>query len=74
METAGKLLLFLGGGLLLLGLLFIVLGKVPGLGRLMGDIVIHRGNFAVYMPLTTMLVVSLLLTMVGNLVLSLFRG
>ena len=74
MDTIGKMLLFLGGGLLLLGVPFIALGKAPGLGHLPGDIVIQRGNFTPYVPLVTMLVASLSLTIVTNLILRLFRG
>ncbi len=33
------------------------------LGRLPGDIVIDRGNFYVYLPITTSIVVSLLLSL-----------
>lgn len=74
MDTVGKVLLFLGGGLFLLGLLFIMLGKLPGIGRLPGDILIHRGSFTLYIPLVTMLLVSLVLTIVVNVILRLFRG
>ena len=74
MGNLGRLLLFLGGGLFFLGLLFIALGKVPGFGHLPGDIVIQRGNFTLYMPLVTMLLVSLFLTIVINLILRFFRG
>ena len=68
------MLLFLGGGLFFLGLLFIVLDKVPGFGHLPGDIVMQRGSFTIYVPLVTMLVVSLFLTIVINLILRFFRG
>ena len=51
-------------GLLLLafGLLWPWLQK-SGLGRLPGDITIHRGNFTFYFPLTSSIIVSLLLTL-----------
>ncbi len=67
LEGLGRLLAFIGGGLLLLGLLLILIGKLPGLGRLPGDILIQRGNLTVYIPLGTMLAVSLLLTLILNL-------
>lgn len=72
LEGLGRLLIYLGGGLLLLGLVLVLLGKLPGLGRLPGDIVIQRENLTVYIPLGTMLLVSLVLTLVLNL-LSRFR-
>ena len=74
MESIGKMLLFLGGTLLLLGILFMLLGKLPGMGRLPGDILIHRGNFTFFFPLVTMLVVSLVLTILINVILRLCRG
>jgi hypothetical protein len=39
------------------GLLWPWLGRL-GLGRLLGDIVIERGNFRFYFPIVTCLVVS----------------
>lgn len=67
LEGLGRLLIYFGAGLLVLGLLFVVIGKLPGLGRLPGDIVIQRENLTVYIPLGTMLLVSLVLTLVLNL-------
>lgn len=74
MDAIGKTLLLLGGGLLILGLLFILLGKLPGAGRLPGDILIHKGSFTLYAPLVTMLLISLGLTILINVILRLFRG
>jgi hypothetical protein len=45
-----------------LGLLLTLGGKIPGLGRLPGDIVVERGNFRFYLPLATSLLLSLILT------------
>jgi len=50
------------------GLAWPWLAKLP-LGRLPGDIVIRRDNFQLYLPITTCIVVSLLL----SLLLRLFR-
>jgi hypothetical protein len=69
----GRWLIILGGGLLVLGLLLTVVGRIPGLGRLPGDILIQRENFSFYMPLGTMIVVSLVLTLLINLIGRLFR-
>ena len=57
----GKLLVFLGVGLVGLGLL-IMLG-VP-IGRLPGDIYVKRQNFSFYFPLTTSIIVSIILTLI----------
>ncbi|HSD91581.1 MAG TPA: DUF2905 domain-containing protein [Methyloceanibacter sp.] len=53
------------GSLLFLGLvaLFTFLSLRFGLGRLPGDIVIDRGNFYFYLPITTAILVSLLLSL-----------
>jgi hypothetical protein len=62
----GKTLLLVGLGIAALGLL-VMLG-VP-LGRLPGDIQMRRGHFSFYVPLTTSIVLSIILT----LILALFR-
>ncbi|SEH14488.1 DUF2905 domain-containing protein [Thermoleophilum album] len=68
MESTGKLLLLAGATLALVGLVLMVAGKF-GLGRLPGDIVIKRDDFALYLPITTMLLLSALLTLLLNLLL-----
>jgi hypothetical protein len=63
----GKLLLGLGGVLLLIGALLVFAGRIPGLGmlgRLPGDIYIKRENFSFYFPLTTSILVSIILSLV----------
>jgi len=57
----GRLLVYLGLGIAVLGLL--VLAGVP-FGRLPGDFMVRRGSFSFYFPLTTSIVVSVLLTLV----------
>ncbi|NJN66532.1 MAG: DUF2905 domain-containing protein [Chloroflexaceae bacterium] len=64
--VAGVVLLVVGGILLLVG-------HLPWSGRLPGDIVIDRDHLKVFIPLGTMLVVSLVLTVVVNVVLRLWR-
>jgi len=56
----GVLMVVVGGVLLLAGNL---LGKVPWLGRLPGDIYIQRGNWSFYFPLATCLIVPIILTL-----------
>lgn len=58
------MLIALGLGLAALGAFLVLLGRIPGLGRLPGDILIRRGNFTFYFPLTTSILLSLLLTVV----------
>lgn len=58
-----KLLITLGVVLLVAGLLWPFLSKL-GLGRLPGDIIIRREGFSFYFPLTTMIIVSIVLTLI----------
>ena len=59
----GKALVVLGLLIALAGLLLVFVGRVPWIGRLPGDIHIQRGNWSFYFPLTTSIVLSLLLTL-----------
>ena len=62
----GKLLISFGFILILLGLLFTFVGKIPHLGKLPGDIEIHKKGLDIYFPLATSLIISLLLTIIIN--------
>ena len=59
-----RILIFIGLALILAGLLWPWLGRIP-LGRLPGDIVINRPGFKVYIPITTMLLVSLIASLIA---------
>ena len=59
----GRMLIILGGLLILVGLLLNYGGRIPWLGKLPGDIRIERENFSFYFPLATSLLVSLLLSL-----------
>jgi len=56
-----QFLITIGVVLVLVGLLWPLLQKT-GLGRLPGDIVVEREKFRFYFPLTTSIIVSLILT------------
>lgn len=60
----GKILITTGAVLLVLGAIFLLSGKLPWIGKLPGDIVIHRKNFTFYFPLATGLIASLILTLI----------
>ncbi len=66
-EGLGRILMILGGILLVMGILFTLFGRFLPLGRLPGDIVIRRENFVFYFPVVTMIIVSLLLTFIFSL-------
>lgn len=57
-----RILIILGIILLLLGLAWPWLQKL-GLFRLPGDIVIERENFRLYLPITSMIIISLVISL-----------
>ena len=57
-----RTLILIGLALLVIGLAWPWLGKLP-LGRLPGDIVIDRPSFKLYLPVTTMILASALLSL-----------
>lgn len=63
----GRLLMMVGAAVIGLGLLLTLFGRFPGIGHLPGDIVIRRGNFALYFPLATSILLSLILTLIFRL-------
>ena len=58
-----RTLIILGIAILVIGLLWPWLGKLP-LGRLPGDIVIDRPQLKVYIPITTMILVSVVISVI----------
>jgi hypothetical protein len=62
MSDLGKLLIVVGVLIVLVGAALVVADRIPGLGRLPGDIVVRRGNWTFYFPLATSIIVSVLLT------------
>lgn len=69
----GRVLLIFGGILVLIGLFFMLGGKIPFLGKLPGDIAIKKDKFEFYFPLGTCILVSLGLTLALNLIFWLLR-
>jgi hypothetical protein len=63
MPDLGRALLVAGGVLVVLGLLLTLGARVPGVGRLPGDIVYRKGNVTFYFPLVTCIVLSAALTL-----------
>jgi hypothetical protein len=66
-DSLAKMLILFGVVLALVGGLLLLVGKVPFLGHLPGDIVIRRQNWSFYFPLTTSIVISILLTLLFGL-------
>jgi hypothetical protein len=66
MPEIGKLLIIVGGFILVVGV-FLSLGlRIPYLGKLPGDISVNRGNVHFYFPIVTGLLLSLVLTILLN--------
>lgn len=61
----GRILITFGLILVAVGILFTFAGRLPlRLGRLPGDIYIHGKNSSFYLPVTTCILVSVLLSVV----------
>ncbi len=60
----GKLLIFAGIFILVLGVVFIFGDKIPFIGRLPGDIIIKKKNFTFYFPVVTSIILSLVISFI----------
>jgi len=63
MQEIGKLFSFLGLVFLVLGLIFNI---KPDLPKIPGDIYIDRPNLKIYIPFTSAIVISVILTLIFN--------
>lgn len=73
LSSIGKLLLLFAVIIGIVGLLLIIMGNVPFLGKLPGDLVIRRGGSTFFFPIVTCIILSVVLTVLINLVLWIFR-
>lgn len=62
MTDIGKSLILIGGVILVIGVVLTFSGKVPFLGKLPGDIYVKKENFTFYFPLTTSILLSVVLS------------
>lgn len=60
----GKILIVIGIITVLIGLLFMFGSKIPFVGRLPGDIAIQKKNFGFYFPITTCIVISIIISFI----------
>ena len=67
LSSIGRLLIVAGLALAGLGVVVLLAGRLPFLGRLPGDIQVQRGNWTFFFPIMTSILLSLLLTVVLNL-------
>jgi uncharacterized protein HemY len=72
-DFLGKILIFFGAILIFLGLIFSFAGKIPYFGKLPGDIYIKKENFTFYFPITTCILVSIILSVIFYLIFRFFK-
>lgn len=58
----GKIFIITGILFIVIGLAFMFSDKIPYIGRLPGDIHIKKENFSFYFPITTSIIISIILT------------
>ena len=69
----GKVIMILGGGIVLVGvLIYFFHDKLHWIGRLPGDIRVEKENFKFYFPITTMILVSVVITVIVRVIRKLF--
>ena len=64
LEPIGRALVIIGVFITVLGAVMLLTPRVPWLGHLPGDVVIHRDDLTIYIPITTVLLVSVVLSVV----------
>jgi len=64
MQPFGKALMIMGLVIAAIGAAILLAGKTPWLGRLPGDIYIKKENFSFFFPLTTCIILSLILSFI----------
>ncbi len=73
MEGIGKLLLIVGGITIIIGLILMFSQHIPFLGKLPGDIMIRKGDGTFYFPIVSFLIISVILTVIVNVILYFLR-
>ena len=64
MPALGKALIVLGAIIILVGVGLLVAQRIPYIGRLPGDIYVKRENYTFYFPLTTCVIISIVLSLI----------
>ena len=60
----GKIIIFIGLLLVVIGFVWMVGNKLPFIGKLPGDIAIERKNYSFYFPVTTCIIISIILSFI----------
>lgn len=64
LNPVAKVFILAGALTTVIGVLFLFLDKIPWLGNLPGDIYIQRKNFSIYLPITTCIIISVILSLI----------
>lgn len=67
MAAIGKVIVVVGIVLVVLGIILIFADRIPFIGRLPGDIYVKKERFSFYFPITTSIIVSIILTVLFSL-------
>jgi len=60
----GRILIIAGVILVLVGIVFVFSNKIPWIGKLPGDIYIQKKNLTLYFPITTSILISIVLSLI----------
>jgi hypothetical protein len=63
-QQFGRILIFAGIFIVILGILFLFGDKIPFIGKLPGDILIKKKNFTFYFPVVTSIILSLIISLI----------
>lgn len=67
MPQIGKVVVVFGVVIVVIGLVLLFADRIPFLGKLPGDFSFRRGNWTVYFPIATSIILSIILTIILNL-------
>ena len=65
MNELGKILLLTGVVFIVVGGTVLLLGKIPGVGKFPGDIMIKKENFSFYFPIAACILLSIILSLIS---------
>jgi hypothetical protein len=75
-EKIGQVVLLIGLGIMALGGVLLLLSRIPGVNQLFnlpGDIRIQMGGLSCFVPLVSMIIISVVLTVIANILLRIFN-
>lgn len=74
MTEIGKIIIFIGIVIVMIGIIFLFSDRLPfNLGKLPGDIFYKKDNFSFYIPITTSILISIILSFLFYLFSKFFR-